>query len=215
MKKNGQLRIIFQELTQRDGISERVEATLEGVQSAKDANVRLDSEGGAEATTPRTRYLAAALSLTLAAASMNGDTDVDHGVAHTGGDTAGRVAGGATGFKLVGMVLGLAVHSRALGYTMVAYGAGMSVYSHFIARGAKSYSRRTRSWKLESGGSSSNSRKQIGLALEPRSNLLFPTTPLSVLSSTIHLWVSFAWVSSAPLGSSAVHAPRGMSHFWS
>jgi hypothetical protein len=33
------------------------------------------------------------------------------------------------------MVLGLAVHSRALGYSMGAYGAGMSLYSHFIARG--------------------------------------------------------------------------------
>ena len=39
------------------------------------------------------------------------------------------------GFKLVGMVLGVAVQSRALGYTMGAYGAGMSVYSSFIARG--------------------------------------------------------------------------------
>jgi hypothetical protein len=39
------------------------------------------------------------------------------------------------GFKLVGVALGLAAHSRALGYTMGGYGAGMSVYSHFIARG--------------------------------------------------------------------------------
>jgi hypothetical protein len=35
MKKNGQLRIRFQELIQPDGIQEKVEATLEGVQSAK------------------------------------------------------------------------------------------------------------------------------------------------------------------------------------
>jgi hypothetical protein len=49
MKKNGQLRIRFQELTQPDGIQEKVQATLEGVQSGKEANVKLDSEGGAEA----------------------------------------------------------------------------------------------------------------------------------------------------------------------
>ncbi len=135
-KKNGQLRIRFQELTQPDGIQEKVEATLEGVQSGKDANVKLDSEGGAEATTPKTRYLATALSLTLAAASVsNGDRDVDNGVAHTRASTGAQVAGGVNGFKLVGMALGLAVHSRALGYTMGAYGAGMSVYSNFIARG--------------------------------------------------------------------------------
>jgi hypothetical protein len=136
MKKNGQLRIRFQELIQPDGIQEKVEATLEGVQSGKDANVKLDSEGGAEATTPKTRYLATALSLTLAAASVSsGDNDVDNGVAHTRGNTGAQVAGGVNGFKLVGMALGLAVPSRGLGYTMGAYGAGMSVYSHFIARG--------------------------------------------------------------------------------
>jgi hypothetical protein len=135
MKKNGHLRIRFEELIQSDGIREKVEATLEGVQSGKDANVKLDSEGGAEATTPKTRYLATALSLTLAAASVRSDSDVDHGIAHAGDGTGARAAGGANGFKLVGLVLGLAVQSRAFGYTMGAYGAGMSVYSHFIARG--------------------------------------------------------------------------------
>ena len=57
------------------------------------------------------------------------------GVAHTRGGAGAQAAGGVNGFKLVGMALGLAVHSRALGYTMGAYGAGMSVYSGFIARG--------------------------------------------------------------------------------
>jgi hypothetical protein len=49
MKKNGQLRIAFQKLIPPDGIAEEVEATVEGVQSGKDANVKLDSEGGAKA----------------------------------------------------------------------------------------------------------------------------------------------------------------------
>ena len=136
MKKNGQLRIAFQKLISPDGIAEEVETTLEGVQSGKDANLKLDSEGGAEATTPKTRYLATAVALSLAAASTGGgDTDVDNGVAHAQANTGAQVAGGVNGFKVVGMVLGLAVHSRALGYTMGAYGAGMSLYSHFIARG--------------------------------------------------------------------------------
>jgi hypothetical protein len=136
MKKNGQLRITFQQLIPPDGVQQKVEATLEGVQSGKDANVKLDSEGGAEATTPKTRYLATALSLSLAAASMRTDEDAGRGGAsQAGGDTGSRVAGGASGFKLVGMTVGLLVHSRALGYTMGAYGAGMSLYSNFIARG--------------------------------------------------------------------------------
>jgi hypothetical protein len=33
------------------------------------------------------------------------------------------------------MAVGFAVHSPALGYTMGVYGAGMSVYSNFLARG--------------------------------------------------------------------------------
>jgi hypothetical protein len=130
MKKNGQLRLEFRELIPPDGIQQKVEATLEGVQASKADNVRVDSEGGAEATTPKTRYLATGLSLALAAAS--GHTDEDEG---PGGDTGSRVAGGANGFKLLGMTLGFAVRSSALGYAMGAYGAGMSVYSNFLARG--------------------------------------------------------------------------------
>jgi hypothetical protein len=134
--RNGQLRIVFHELVLPDGVEQRVEASLEGVQSGKDANVKLDSEGGAEATTSKTRYLATAVALTLAAASTSrGETDVDNGVGHVKANTGAQVAGGVNGFKVVGMVLGLTVHSRALGYTMGAYGAGVSVYSHFIARG--------------------------------------------------------------------------------
>ncbi|HWX95058.1 MAG TPA: hypothetical protein VNY29_20770 [Terriglobales bacterium] len=135
MKKNGQLRIEFRELVPPDGVQQKVEATLESVQAGKNDNVKLDSEGGAEATTPKTRYLATGLSLALAAASTRTDNDVDHGIPDHGGGTGARVTGGANGFKLVGMALGLAVHSRALGYTMGAYGAGMSIYSHFLARG--------------------------------------------------------------------------------
>ena len=138
MKKNGQLRIEFRELVPPDGVQQKVEATLEGVQAGKNANVKLDSEGGAEATTSKSRYLATGLSLALAAASARADEDADKGgVGRSGGDPGSRVAGGANGFKLVGMALGLAVRSRALGYTMGAYGAGMSVYSHFIARGTE------------------------------------------------------------------------------
>ena len=63
MKKNGQLRIAFSELIAPDGIEQKVVSTLEGVQAVKDANVKLDSEGGAEATTSKSRYLATAVSL--------------------------------------------------------------------------------------------------------------------------------------------------------
>jgi type IV secretory pathway VirB10-like protein len=130
MKKNGQLRIAFSELVPPDGIEQKVVATLEGVQAGKDANVKLDSEGGAEATTSKSRYLGTAVSLGLAmmAASSGQDHDGDAG-GHSG------ATGGLGGFKLVGMVVGAVARSRAFGTTMGAYGAAVSVYSHFMARG--------------------------------------------------------------------------------
>jgi hypothetical protein len=122
MKRNGQLRIAFSELVPPDGIEQKIVSTLQGVQAGKDANVKLDSEGGAEATTPKSRYLATTLSVGLAALSQ-------------GDDPSNQAAGGLGGFKVVGMVMGAAVRSRAFGATMGAYGAATSIYSHFIARG--------------------------------------------------------------------------------
>jgi hypothetical protein len=111
-----------------------VEAALEAVEASKDGNMKLDSEGAAEATTPKTRYLGTAVSLWLASASGEGG-DHDRLGGDAGGDSGGRAAGGAGGFKLIGIALGLAVHSQALGRAMGVYGAGMSVYSNFLVRG--------------------------------------------------------------------------------
>ena len=135
LKRNGQLRMAFRELTPPEGVTEKVEAALEAVEAGKDGNLKLDSEGGAEATTPKTRYLGTAVSLGLAAASGGGDHDRLNGDGNAGGDSGGRVAGGAGGFKLIGIALGLAVHSQVLGRAMGVYGAGMSVYSNFLVRG--------------------------------------------------------------------------------
>src|SRR6266478_5556018 len=124
MKKNGQLRIAFSELVPPDGIDQKIVSTLEGVQAGKDANVKLDSEGGAEATTSKSRYLATAMSIGLATMA-------------TGDDAHDGAAGGSAvgGFKLVGIVMGVVARSRAFSTTMGAYGAAVSVYSNFIARG--------------------------------------------------------------------------------
>lgn len=135
-KKNGQLRVAFLTLVPPDGIEQKVQTTLEGVQAGKNANVKLDSEGGAQATNPKSRYMSTAISLGLAAMSAHHEGDPDHDNL-SGSDPNSRGAGGLGGFRLVGMALGMAVRSRAFGYSMGAYGAGMSVYSHFIARGSE------------------------------------------------------------------------------
>jgi hypothetical protein len=128
---NGQLRITFRQIIPPDGIAQRVVASLEGVQAAKNDHMKLDSEGGAEASTPKSRYLSTGLSLALASTSLRQHTDDDD----LGGSQQGGVGGGAAGFKLVGIVVSALVKSQPLGMAMGAYGASRSVYSHFIARG--------------------------------------------------------------------------------
>jgi hypothetical protein len=133
MKKNGQLRIAFSEIIPPAGVEQKVVTTLEGVQAGKNANVKLDAEGGAEATTSKSRYLGTAISLGLAMASGHGDND--HSAVAGKGSGGNGVAGGLGGFKLVGMVVGALVRSRAFGTSMGAYGAAVSVYTNFMARG--------------------------------------------------------------------------------
>jgi hypothetical protein len=120
--RNGELRIVFHELRVEDGVEEKVEASLAGVEAAKADDVKLDTEGGARATTPKTRYLQTAVAVALAAASQ-------------GDDLSNAAEGGAGGFRVVGLVLGVAVHSQPLGMAMGAFGASKSIYAHFIARG--------------------------------------------------------------------------------
>jgi hypothetical protein len=128
---NGQLRIVFRALVPPNGLERKVVVGLEGVQAGKDQHVKLDSEGGAEATSPKTRYLSTGVSLALAATAFRQHTDADD----LGGSQQSGVGGGAAGFKLVGIAISALVKSQPLGMAMGAYGASRSVYSHFIARG--------------------------------------------------------------------------------
>jgi len=135
MHHNGQLRIAFHEVIAPDGIEQRVDANLEGVQANRADHVKLDTEGGAQATSPKTRYLTTAISVGLAAMSFGSDSDANKLGGDAGGDAGSRAAGGLGGFKLPGMLLGAFVHSQPLGMGLGAYGASMSVYSHFFSRG--------------------------------------------------------------------------------
>jgi hypothetical protein len=136
-KHNGELRVSFRELILPDGLEQRVNTILAGVQANKNDHVELDEEGGARATSPKTRYLSTALSLGLAAAAFHQDTDSDtSGLGTSGaGDSGNSVAGGAGGFKLIGIAMAAAIHSQPFGMAMGAYGAGRSIYANFLGRG--------------------------------------------------------------------------------
>jgi hypothetical protein len=122
LSHNGQLRFVFHDFVLPNGLDQKVNAILQGVQSGKSDAVKLDTEGGAEASTPRTRYLSTAVSVALAAAVHEDDP-------------INRAEGGAGGFKMIGIAMGLAVRSQSFGLAMGAFGASRSIYTHFIGRG--------------------------------------------------------------------------------
>jgi hypothetical protein len=131
--RNGQLRILFRQVAPPNGIEQKVETSLEGVAVAKGEHLKLDAEGGAQVTTPRTRYLTTGIQVMLAASQASPDRDAGRGA--SAGEAGGGAASGASGFKLVGMVVGIAAHSRVVSAGFGSYGAAMSIYYHFLARG--------------------------------------------------------------------------------
>lgn len=138
LHRNGQLRFMFRQVEAAPGVSRKVEASLQSVDAAAGANMKLDSEGGAHAVTPKTNVIAPAIEVVLALGSLDG---LDphrrlHPDFHQGPDTAGGAVRGGAGFGLIGSVIGLAAHYRPVSATFAFYGAGWSVYNHFLTRGS-------------------------------------------------------------------------------
>ena len=90
-------------------------------------HVKLDSEGGAHAAASNARFLTTTVAVGLGAFSMIGDSG--------GGDVGHTTAGGAGGYKLIGLAMGLAIRSQPFGMAMGAFGASRSIYANFVARG--------------------------------------------------------------------------------
>jgi hypothetical protein len=126
LHRNGQLRITFREVVLPNGAIQTVDTRLQGIQSDSADSAQLDSEGGTKSTDSKTRYLSTGASVGLALIGSGGRNDV--------GD-AGPAAGGATGFKLIGLVVGLTFRSHTYGILMSAYGGGRSIYNNFLGMG--------------------------------------------------------------------------------
>lgn len=126
LHRNGQLRIVFREVILPNGVVQSVDTRLEGIQSDSADNAQLDSEGGTKSTASKTRYLSTGASVGLALIGSGGRKDV--------GD-ASPTAGGATGFKLIGLVVGIAFRSHTYGILMSAYGGSRSIYNNFLGKG--------------------------------------------------------------------------------
>ena len=135
LARNGQLRILFHEVVPPNGIEQKVVTSLEGVAVAKGENLKLDAEGGAQVTTPRTRYLTTGIQVMLAARSAAPDGDRDLHGGGGDGNIGGGAANGASGFRFVGMAVGMLARSRVVSTGFGAYGAANAIYYRFLARG--------------------------------------------------------------------------------
>jgi hypothetical protein len=72
----------------------------------------------------------------LAVGSAMPDGDARAGTAaHGGGDLGGSAVNGASGFRFVGMAVGMLARSRIVASGFGAYGAATSIYYKFLARG--------------------------------------------------------------------------------
>lgn len=124
LKHNGQLRIDFHELQLPSGSTFRVDTTLEGIQGG--GTDRLDPEGAVKTTNPRSRYVTTGFAVSLAMVGSGGKRDVGN---------ASPAAGGAVSFRLIGIVVGLAVRSHTMAILMSAYGGSRSIYMNFFGPG--------------------------------------------------------------------------------
>jgi hypothetical protein len=130
---NGELRVVFEKIETPEGTVQAMHGSLEGVEVDRSSNMKLDSEGGARTTDSKSRYVSTGLSLVVAAAASHPESD--NGASDGIADPGTRAAAGGSGFKLVGAVVSAASNSRVFSSALGFYGAGMSVYSHFLSRG--------------------------------------------------------------------------------
>ncbi len=132
--RHGQLRVLFHTVVPPDSVERTFDASLEGIQTAQEQNVRLDLEGGTKATPSKRRYVQTGLAV-LAATQGHHDSDADEGVTNSSGSVSGGAAAGAAGYKLIGLVAGAFARSGPFALGLGIFGASHSAYTNFVARG--------------------------------------------------------------------------------
>ena len=133
LHRNGILRMSFERITTPQGKQQDLRGALEGAEVDSAANLKLDEEGGAQATDSKSRYFSTALSISIAAVASHPESD--NGEPDSFSDPATRTVAGGSGFKFAGALVSLASGSKTFSAVLGFYGAGFSVYRHFLARG--------------------------------------------------------------------------------
>jgi hypothetical protein len=135
---NGELRVVFEKVVfeKIDTPQDRVQTmrgSLQGVEVESSTNMKIDNEGGARTTDSKSRYLYTGLSLLAVAAALDPGNNL--GELAVISEPAERNPAGGSGFKLLGAIVNVASDSKMFSSALGFYGAGRSVYSHFLSRG--------------------------------------------------------------------------------
>jgi hypothetical protein len=133
LHRHGDLRVIFNRIEPPEGPAQSVQGSIEGMEADRRAGLRLDDEGGVQATDSKTRYLSTGAALLLAAAASR--PDVEHGTTDAAGDPGVRAGAGVSGSGLTGSLIALVARSQPVSIAFAAYGAGTSVYDNFLSHG--------------------------------------------------------------------------------
>jgi hypothetical protein len=121
--RQGKLRFHFRELKFPTGFAQPVVGTLAGVDSNKSADLQIDSEGGIQPQA-QNRVIVPLILTLLAGRAFDDD-----------GNRAGNDAVASNGFGIVGRVAGIVASSRNVAAGIGIYGAALSFYDHWLARG--------------------------------------------------------------------------------
>jgi hypothetical protein len=121
--RQGKLRFRFKELKLPSGFSQPVSGTLAGVDSSESANLQMDPEGGVQPQS-QNRVIAPLVLTLLAGRAFDDD-----------GNQLVNSAVASNGFGIVGRVVGMAASSRNVAGGIGIYGAAVSFYDLWLARG--------------------------------------------------------------------------------
>jgi len=121
--RKGKLRFNFRELKLPDGFVEHVEGSLAGVDSNGSAGLQLDSEGGVQPK-PQNKVIVPLVLSVLASRAFDED-----------GSQAANGAVASNGFGTVGRIIGIVASSPNVAAAIGFYGAGLSFYNRWLARG--------------------------------------------------------------------------------
>jgi hypothetical protein len=165
--RGGQLRFTFDRVEPPASTSvpplplERREAQLAAVESNPQANVKVDSEGGAKATESKARLLGPAIALLVATHAMDNDAGRhDIGGSGPNANLGGRAVGGISGFGLLGAAAARA--AKPVGAVLGFYGLGWSVYSTVISKGKEVEFEKNTAMEIKFGASGSSPAKTKG-----------------------------------------------------